>query len=141
MAGRTDLLLTKVKIPIVRPETVLRPRLTNLLQTGLDRKLTLLSAPAGSGKTTLLAEWHSTPAGANFPLAWVSLDESDNDPVRFWRYFITALRTLSPSVGEESLAGFATPQPDPLESILTSLVNSVLEELPNDFALVLDDYH
>lgn len=124
-----------------RPETVLRPRLTNLLEKGLGRKLTLLSAPAGSGKTTLLAEWHSTRAGSTFPLAWVSLDESDNDPVRFWRYVITALRTLSPSVGEESLAELATAQPAPIEAILTSLINSVLEELNTDFALVLDDYH
>lgn len=141
MAGQHDLLLTKIKIPRSRPETVLRHRLYKLLETGLTRRLTLLSAPPGSGKTTLLTEWRATPAGAAFPLAWVSLDEGDNDPVRFWRYVIAALRTLAPGLGEESLAQLLTPQPASLEQVLTSLINSVLEELDSDFALVLDDYH
>src|SRR3954452_13836923 len=111
MTHQGDLLLTKIKIPRSRPETILRSGLYRLIETGLSRKLTLLSAPPGSGKTTLLAEWRATPAGLGFPLAWVSLDENDNDPVRFWRYVIAALKTLAPRLGEESLAGLLTPQP------------------------------
>jgi len=79
------LLTTKLYIPPTRPELVSRPRLIERLNAGLHRKLTLISAPAGFGKTTLLSEW---VAGCDRPFAWVSLDKGDNDPVRFWVYFI-----------------------------------------------------
>lgn len=88
------LLRTKLYIPPARPSLVPRPRLTERLNEGMTRKLTLISAPAGFGKTTLLSEW---------PLAWVSLDEGDNDPARFWGYFIAALETLQAYVGENAL--------------------------------------
>src|SRR5215212_4068592 len=103
MVRQANLLLTKICIPKARSETALRLRLIELLSAGITRKLTLLCAPPGYSKTTLLADWISTPAGSAFPLAWISLEESYNDPVRFWRYVITALRTLSPGVGEEAL--------------------------------------
>lgn len=141
MLAPDGLLLTKIKIPRSRPQTVVRPQLNSLIEAGLSRKLTLLSAPPGSGKTTLLTEWQASQTGANFPLAWLSLDENDNDPIRFWRYLITALRTLAKGVGEESLAWLQTPQPPGLESVITALINSILEELDSDFGLVLDDYH
>jgi LuxR family maltose regulon positive regulatory protein len=76
------------------------------LDEGLEHKLTLLSAPAGSGKTTLVSEWIATrsePQEAP-PVAWVSLDAGDNDPVRFWRYVITACQAFHPAVGEPALA-------------------------------------
>ncbi|HEX2910899.1 MAG TPA: LuxR C-terminal-related transcriptional regulator [Chloroflexia bacterium] len=141
MASQVDLLLTKIRIPRSRSDSVLRPRLNSLVEKGLSRKLTLICAPPGSGKTTLIAEWRATTVGSSFPLAWFSLDENDNDPVRFWRYLITALRTLAPVLGEEALEALATPQTPPVEAVINSLINSVLEELDNDFALVLDDYH
>ena len=73
----TPLLKTKLFVPPARPELISRPRLIERLNEGLDRRLTLVSAPAGFGKTTLLSEW---VAGAGRPVAWLSLDEGDNDP-------------------------------------------------------------
>jgi LuxR family maltose regulon positive regulatory protein len=83
------LLLTKLHIPPVRPELVSRPRLLEKLDAGLHRSLTLVSAPAGFGKTTLLSEWahlvgaHGHALVAAPPqIAWISLDESDNELAR-----------------------------------------------------------
>jgi len=87
----TLLLRTKLYTPPVGPELVSRPRLIARLNAGLHRKLTLISAPAGFGKTTLLSEW---AAGCGRPVAWVSLDKGDNDPMRFWAYFIAALKRV-----------------------------------------------
>lgn len=97
---RIPLLATKLSTPPLRPDLVARRRLLARLETGLRRKLTLISAPAGFGKTTLLSEWHaSSPAGAP-SLAWVLLDEQDNDPVRFWSYALAALQRVRPGSGE-----------------------------------------
>ena len=107
----TPLLITKLYIPPVRPELVSRPRLIERLNTGLHRKLTLVSAPAGFGKTTLLSKW---AAGCGRSVAWVSLDKGDNDPARFWAYFVAALQALQadaaePAVGEAALAMLQSP--------------------------------
>jgi LuxR family maltose regulon positive regulatory protein len=131
------LLTTKLYLPPVRRTLVPRPRLIRRLDEGLSHKLTLISAPAGFGKTTLLSEWipHS-----QWCVAWVSLDEGDNDPTRFWTYFIAGLQQLDPRLGENALALFQSPQPPPLELCLTTLLNEVAT-FPEPFALVLDDYH
>jgi LuxR family maltose regulon positive regulatory protein len=103
----------------------------------------LVSAPAGFGKTTLLTEWLAAgPAGpADERLAaWLSLDRGDNDPVTFWTYVINALRTAAPGVGESALALLQAPQPPPIETVLTVLLND-LGALAADTVLVLDDYH
>ena len=76
------LLATKLYIPPVRPDFVSRPRLIGRLATALERKLTLVSAPAGFGKTTLVSAWVRQ---TELPVAWLSLDHSDNDPAQFWR--------------------------------------------------------
>ena len=83
------LLTTRLYIPSIRPELVSRPRLIERLNAGLYRKLTLVSAPAGFGKMTLVSEWIRATDGATLPVvtAWLSLDESDNDPTRFLSYF------------------------------------------------------
>ncbi|TEU22071.1 MAG: hypothetical protein E3J21_00800 [Anaerolineales bacterium] len=141
----TPLLQTKLYIPPVRPELVSRPRLIERLNAGLHRKLTLVSAPAGFGKTTLLSEW---VADCGRPVAWVSLDESDNDLARYLAYFVTALQTLALSqvegikadIGQGVLSTFQTPQPPPIESVLTAMINEIAA-IPDPFALVLDDYH
>ena len=86
------LLTTKLYIPPTYPGPVPRARLTDRLTEGLDKKLTLVSAPAGYGKTTLLSEWRSAPPASDLPMAWVSLDEGDNDPARFWAYIIAGLQ-------------------------------------------------
>jgi LuxR family maltose regulon positive regulatory protein len=133
------ILATKLYIPPPRPGVVPRPHLIERLDEGLraGRKLTLVSAPAGSGKTTLVGEW---VAGGGSPAAWLSLDEGDNDPTRFLTYLVAALQTVAPDVGAGTLAGLQSPQPPPLESVLTRLLNEVAA-IPDRILLVLDDYH
>jgi LuxR family maltose regulon positive regulatory protein len=103
----------------------------------------LISAPAGFGKTTLLTEWLAArPAGpADERLAaWLSLDRADNDPASFWTYVIAALQTVAPGVGESALTLLQAPQPPPIETVLTVLLND-LGAITGDIVLVLDDYH
>jgi LuxR family transcriptional regulator, maltose regulon positive regulatory protein len=133
----TPVLATKLYVPLSQPGVVLRPRLTERLNEGLHRKLTLISAPAGSGKTTLVGEW---VAGVERPAAWLSLDEGDNDPTRFLTYLVAALQTVAPDIGESVLGVLGSPQPPPTESLLTALLNETTT-VPDDFVLVLDDYH
>jgi LuxR family maltose regulon positive regulatory protein len=134
------LLATKLYIPALRPRRVPRPRLTARLEAGTAGPLTLLSAPAGFGKSTLLSEWiHS----CGRPVAWVSLDEGDNDPVRFLDYAVAALRTLHAGLGEDALTLLRharSPTTEELEPILTSLLNEI-DAAAEDLVIVLDDYH
>lgn len=143
------ILATKLYIPPPRPAVVLRPRLIERLNAGLHGKMSLISAPAGFGKTTLVSEWvavsRKLPAR---PVAWLSLDEDDSDPARFLTYLVAALQTLLPSeteksgpkLGDGALAMLQSPQPPPVESILTALLNEIAA-IPDQFILVLDDYH
>ncbi|NWJ46782.1 MAG: hypothetical protein HXX08_12960 [Chloroflexi bacterium] len=133
----SNLLSTKFYAPTLRAGLVLRPRLTKQLAQISHYRLTLICAPAGFGKTTLINEWRTK---TNLPLAWLSLDENDNDLVRFWRYFITALQGWKAEVGKQALTLLLSSQPPPLIEVLTELINS-LATLENDFILVLDDYH
>jgi len=139
----TPVLATKLYIPPPRPKVVLRPRLIERLNEGLrqnqgfGRKLTLVSAPAGFGKTTLVSEWITS---CERPAAWVSLDEGDNDPTRFLAYLVAALQTIAANIGEGVLRVLQAPQPPPIESILTALLNEITT-VPDNFVLVLDDYH
>ncbi|HEX6551158.1 MAG TPA: hypothetical protein VF026_00225, partial [Ktedonobacteraceae bacterium] len=95
-----QLLATKLHIPSLNHSLVPRPRLVERLNQGMGRKLTLISAPAGFGKTTLLCEWIQASAGREMPVAWISLDEGDNDPVRFGTYVCAALEQLQAGVGQ-----------------------------------------
>jgi LuxR family maltose regulon positive regulatory protein len=131
------LLTTKLYIPPVRPDHLPRPRLIERLNEGVDRKLTLISAPAGFGKTTLLSEWARRSA---FPVAWISLDTADNDAARFWSYVIVALQTIHEGVGESALTALQSPQPPLIEQLLTGLINEIAQ-VPAPFVLVLDDFH
>jgi len=138
----TPILATKLYIPPPRPKVVLRPRLIERLNEGLHRKLTLISAPAGFGKTTLLSEWVSSceRLEPKVRVAWLSLDEGDNDPIRFLTYLIAALQTIAANIGAGVLRVLQAPQPPLIESILTVLLNEITA-LPDNFVLVLDDYH
>ena len=107
------------------------------LNDGLNRKLTLISAPAGFGKTTLVSEWI---AGCERPVAWLSLDKEDSDPKRFLTYLVAALQRISDEVGEDVLEMLQTTPSPPTEAILTPLLNEIAT-IPGDFCLVLDDYH
>lgn len=134
-----DLLLTKLYVPPTRPDSVARPRLIEQLNAGLaaGHKLTLISAPAGFGKTTLVSQWVAT---CERPVAWLSLDEGDNDPTRFLAYLVAALQTIGANIGEGMLGRLQSPQPPPTEAILTALLNEIAA-VQDDFVLVLDDYH
>src|SRR5512135_197643 len=97
-----SLLATKLHIPSLSRRLVPRPRLLARLCDGLTGPLTLVSAPAGFGKTTLLAEWRASDAGQDWPLAWVSLDEDDNELIRFMTYVIAALGTFQEGLGDKT---------------------------------------
>ena len=132
-----SLLLTKLYIPSPRLKGILRPRLIERLNEGINGKLCLVSAPAGFGKTTLVADW---VAGCGRPVAWLSLDEGDHAPTRFLTYFVAALQTILPKVGEGVAGLLQSTQQPAIESILTSLLNEI-SSVPEPFVLVLDDYH
>lgn len=131
----TPLLATKLFIPPARPNRVPRPRLIEQLM--VLRPLTLVAAPAGFGKTTLLSDW--IPKSKHC-VTWLSLDEGDNDPIRFWVYVIAALQKLRTDLGEDALALLKSPQLPPITAILSTLINEIVS-FPEDFFIVLDDYH
>lgn len=143
-------LATKLYTPSPRSNLVTRYRLIERLNGGLKRVpgVTLISAPAGFGKTTLASEWiaaltpNPSPSGrgGKVRVAWLSLDEGDNDPARFLTYLIAALQTVGVNIGAGLLGALQSPQPPSNESVLTTLLNEIAT-LPNDFILVLDDYH
>ena len=95
---RLRLLATKLLIPRARQSLVARPHLVVRLNACLDRKVTLVSAPAGFGKTTLVSTW---ARGIKLPVAWLSLDEADNDPARFLSYLVAALQHIDSTVGQD----------------------------------------
>ncbi len=135
----TTLMTTKFFPPPPRLQLVLRSRLIERLRLGLEqgRKLALVSAPAGFGKTTLVVE---ACRQLGWQMAWLSLDSADNDPQRFWRYSITALRRVNPGVGALALDMLVAEHPPAIEVILTSLLND-LACIEEPLLLVLDDYH
>ncbi|MBK8900465.1 MAG: hypothetical protein IPM53_04720 [Anaerolineaceae bacterium] len=137
-----SLLQTKLFMPLLRPFTVPRPHLTAKLndRLWLDgrflRPLTLISAPAGFGKTSLVVEWLAQPPCA---VAWLSLDEADNDPARFAAYWLAAVQQVAPALGAGLLAGLPTPLTS-LQPLATQLLNQTAA-LGQPLLLVLDDYH
>jgi len=141
------LLKTKFITPSTRPELVSRPRLLEMLNTGLFQdntftsKLTLISAPAGFGKTTLLSEWLD---GNRHDASWVTLDRRDNDPVQYWSCIIKALQQKAPGCGKSFLSymqsGEANVTDNSREDLVTGLIND-LAEMESPFMLILDDYH
>jgi LuxR family maltose regulon positive regulatory protein len=134
-----QLLITKFYTPIASGPLISRPRLTSLLEKALNSPFTLVSAPAGFGKTTLLAAWkQSLPAGKPL-VAWVSLDEEDNEPRLFWTYVLTALQRQRPEAFAPLVRQLQSPQAPPLQSILAGLIN-LLVEGQDEFLLILDDY-
>ncbi len=135
MSTASPLLTTKLYIPPARPNLVPRPRLAARLNQ--SRPFTLIAAPAGFGKTTLLSEW--IPQSQHC-VTWLSLDDDDNDPTRFWAYVIAALQKLRSDFGESALALLQSPQPPPITAILTTLINEIAA-FQDQLSLVLDDYH
>lgn len=132
------LLSTKLLVPAHRTELVSRRHLIEVLDKSLGCKFTVVSAPAGYGKTTLIGEWINQ---RNIPTAWLSLDENDNDPIRFLSYIIKALQTISPNWGETILDFFQSPQAQINEPLLITLINEISSTISDEFIFVLDDYH
>lgn len=130
-------LASKLYIPVPRTKVVFRPRLIERLNEGLERKLTLVSASAGFGKTTLVSQWAN---GCDRAVAWLSLDERDNDFTRFFLHLIAAVQSIAESVGKSAFTAFESSQSPPIESILTVMLNEI-SALQFKIVLVLDDYH
>ena len=150
----TFILTTKLYIPPPLPELVSRPRLIKKLNDGLHHKLTLISAPAGFGKTTLVSDWIASmqldgekgsrlqdhTSGNSNRVAWLSLDEGDNDLHSFLIYFIAAVQTVEPDFGLEPLAALHSTGATNSEAVLMALLNE-LADFPQSLILILDDYH
>ncbi len=135
----TSILLTKLFAPSFPPRAIRRPLLIQHLNRGLEagKILTLVSAPPGYGKSTLVAEWIPVFKG---DAAWLSLNESDNNALRFWTYVSAALRTISKPLGEALLKILESARHFDLQLFLTALVNEAAV-LDRRVLLVLDDYH
>jgi LuxR family transcriptional regulator, maltose regulon positive regulatory protein len=144
------LLMPKLQLPRLYRALVVRERLLELLDKGLEQRLMLLSAPAGAGKTTLVRQWIAERSGEEGfpPVAWVSLDAGDNDPVRFWRYVMMACQSFQPDLAQEAAALLqVVPQPpfemsyaETMGTVLTAFLNG-LAQCPRGGILVLEDYH
>src|SRR5690242_1670750 len=136
---RDVLLATKLQVPRSRPGLVPRRRLADRLEEGLNRGLVLVAAPAGYGKSVLLSEW---VRGMTEPVAWLSLDGGDNDPVRFWRHVLAALDMVRPGIAERMSPLAGPPAPPAYDSLVSALINEVAAEPDQPgVLLVLDDYH
>ena len=134
--GPEPLIKTKLFIPPLRVDRVARPQLLDMLDSGSQRPLTLVSAPAGFGKTTLLASW---AAHSKLPIAWISIDEGDNDPIRFLHYLIAALESVLPPEVSKQFQTFTQKLQPSIQPTLIRLINQLVEE-SEPFVLILDDY-
>ncbi|MGH3123076.1 MAG: hypothetical protein ACRDND_18900, partial [Streptosporangiaceae bacterium] len=122
LARQSALLFTKLRPPGPRPDFLPRPRLAERLDEATRRGLVLVCAPAGYGKTSLLANW---ARHCQQPVAWLSLDASDNDPARFWRHAVAALDAVCPGIGERVGPLLGPPVPQSFEGLVTALINEL----------------
>jgi LuxR family maltose regulon positive regulatory protein len=140
MGWQDQYLSTKFFMPAAPHTLIARPRLFSLLDGGRGRRLTLVSAPAGFGKTTLLSAWMRAQPPGNPLVAWVSLDEADNDPARFWSYVLTALDQGRPGTYSK-LAAYVRGEAQPSLQYVTAACLNRLAEYDLPLILLLDDYH
>lgn len=132
-----QLLRTKFYAPPNRSIQIARPRLSDLINSGLDRVLILVSAPAGYGKTTLVSSWLQE---TKIPSAWLSLDGSDNDPIRFLQYLLAALLPIAPGIESDLLGMLQGIQTSQFETAINLMTNELVS-FSGPFVLVLDDFH
>jgi ATP-dependent transcriptional regulator len=136
MIAELPIARTKIYPPVRRGPLLERPRLLNFLHENIDKTLILLSAPAGYGKTVLLIQfYHDT----DLPVAWYSLDETDRNLHRFVEHLVASLRERFPAFGRLTLGVLRAGAPP--ETVATAIINDMLENIPDYFALILDDYH
>ena len=135
----SPLLVTKIHLPPLRQDLVARPGLQTKLVAGLTRPLTLISAPAGFGKTTLLNSAVHALTG-DYRIAWLALDEDDNDVLRFLQYLLAAVDVAAPGLSAAAAAALRSIQPPPPQQVLVLLFNA-LSAAPSRLMIVLDDYH
>jgi LuxR family maltose regulon positive regulatory protein len=136
-----QVLSTKLYIPPIQSSLVRRPRLIQGLEHGYraGKRVTLVCAPAGFGKTTIVREWIRA-AEPGKPFGWLSLDDGDNDPVRFLIYLVSAMQKVNPALGQTVLASLDSSQIPPLVDLVETLINEISRE-SEPFLIVLDDYH
>ena len=133
------ILKTKIHCPSPPSKLVRRPLLMQKLNEGLEsgKEITLVSAPAGFGKTTCISEWIQS---LDLPVAWLSLDPSDDDPGRFLLYLIVALQTIDPTIGQQIETVIRAGQMPPNDIVSATIINGILE-CDRQFLLILDDFH
>ncbi|MBI9045221.1 MAG: hypothetical protein JEZ06_12095 [Anaerolineaceae bacterium] len=134
----SSLLTTKLHIPLPRADLVPRSRLINLLNTSLEYKLTLISAPAGFGKSTLLSSWVNQ-IGSEVGVSWLSLEDSENDLPLFLAYFVAALQKIDLHLGENAFAILKSTGGENVEAFFASLLNEI-SEISKEIIIILDDY-
>lgn len=135
---RVPLLQTKLQMPLSLSGLVERPRIYSFLDGMLHNSgLSLVTAPAGYGKTSAVVQWAEQKG---FPVAWLSLDDGDNDPLRFWTYVTAALSGIGEGLGKETVPILHSSTNPPWETVISLLIDD-LAQLPFDCILVIDDYH
>ena len=137
------ILETKLHPPLLRKDTLPRPRLLNSLRSAVQEcMVTLISAPAGYGKSTLLAALPSVVP--EYPVAWITLDEEENDPVRFLATLVTVLQRLHPDIGTAAwpiIAGGSGDMAATIRRVMGMLINDITHCAQSPIILVLDDLH
>ena len=135
--GISPLVLTKTRVPSHRIDFVRRTHLIDRVSEAHDRSVTLVNAPAGYGKSTLLLQW--AEADPNRRFAWVTLENTENDPITLWRYILFALRSVIPGLSDTAWRLLSRPDPD-LTPVINEVINGLID-VPGRLVLVLDDFH
>src|SRR5688572_13711480 len=133
---------TKIIPPSRRPQLLTRKRLLDFMYEALDKKLTLVTAPAGYGKTSLLIDLINDEGG-DWKNCWLALDELDQEPQRFAAYFIAAIQHQFPEFGKQSqsiLENMKSFDQD-MERLMVTLINEIVEYVNEFFVIILDDFH
>ncbi|MCP4141241.1 MAG: hypothetical protein GY755_13320 [Chloroflexi bacterium] len=124
-------------IPSLRPDLIQRPHLVKKINQGLDQGMIFISAPAGFGKSTLITEW---AVQSTRPVGWISLDETENDPISFLTYLVASIQTVIPEFGKSITGNIQSPGMSSPTNLAISMINELVD-VQKHFAVVLDDFH